>query len=132
MSTIWFWGLFWLFLLLPVTLVALGKRASALDATRADGGQDSDGVHFARGFAAVSSTLPVVLMLLGLVRGPASNGALNILTLYIPILGALAALSALVLYLFSGRGAERWIGSLATILAAGWMVLLVVAGWAAA
>lgn len=132
MSTISFWGVFWVLLLLPVILVALGKRASALRAVGADGGSDGDGVRFARGFAAASSLLPVVLLLLGLLPGSALNSTLNVLTLFVPIVGTLAGLCALVLYLLSGRGIERWIGSLATLLAVGWLVLLVFAGWAAA
>jgi hypothetical protein len=132
MGTIWFWGLFWLLLLLPVVLVALGKRASALRAVHAHANDDPDGVRFARGFAAASSILPVLLLMLGRLPASAYSGAIIVLTLYVPVLGTLAAVCALVLYLWNGRGMERWIGSLATILAVGWLVLLVMAGWAAA
>jgi hypothetical protein len=131
MTTISFWGVFWLLLLLPVILVALGKRASVLRAARVGGGEQ-EGVNFARGLGILSSILPVVLMLLSILPVWASDNAFNILRLYVPILGALGGLCATVLYLLSGRGIERWAGSLASILAVGWLVLLVVAGWAAA
>ena len=130
MGTLWLWGVFWLLLLLPVVLVALGRRASAVHAARADGGYERDGIHFARGFAAASSIVPVVLLLLGLLPRGSYNNTLNAISVYVPIAGTLAGLCALVLYLRNGRGMERWIGSLAAILAIGWLVLMVLAGWA--
>jgi len=131
MRTLWLWGVFWLLLLLPLVLVALGRRASALRTARADGGYERDGIHFARGFAAASSVVPVVLLASGLLPRGSYNNTLNAISFYVPIAGTLAGLCALVLYLWKGRGVERWIGSLAAILAVGWLVLMLLAGWAA-
>jgi hypothetical protein len=132
MRTLWFWSVFWLLLLLPVVLVALGRRATALRTAGADGEHPRDGIHFARGLAAASGIVPLALLLLGLLPRASYNDALNTISLYVPILGTLVGLCALVLYLWKGRGMERWIGSLAAVLALGWLVLLVMAGWAAA
>ena len=131
MSSGSFWLLFWLLLLLPIVLVVLGKRESVRRAALVPE-QEQDGLHFARRFAAASSILPVILLLLGSTHLAALHSSVTLLTLYIPIVGTLAGLCALVLYLLNGRGMERWIGTFASILAVAWLVLLVIAGWAAA
>jgi len=123
-----FWAAFWVLLLLPVILVFAGKRSSSRRALREDGGGSEDCVRFARGFGALSSILPVGLLLLGFWPLSVLNGTVTSLMLYIPILGTLAGLSALGLYLFSAQGVERWIGSLASILALGWLVFFVSIG----
>ncbi len=129
MRMIVLWAAFWLLLLLPVLLVVLGRRASVLGGVGETGQRGA--VHFARGFAAASSVLPLVLLVLGVSPLTPFDNILTTLTLYLPILGALAGLCALVLYLVTGRGVERWTGSVASILAVGWLVLLVMAGRAA-
>lgn len=127
------WIVLFTLVLLPVALVFIGKLTSkSRVGSAAPEGPGADGLRFARGFAGTASALPILILLLGFLPEQASHSLPAAVFLFIPIAGALAALCALALYLFNGRGAERWTGSLASVIAIGLLILLVLAGGAAA
>ena len=117
---------------LPLALVVIGKRTSKAHLRSGDRKSDIHGIRFARGFAGTASALPILLLLLGFLPEQTSQSLPAAFFLFIPIAGALAGLAALGLYLFKGRGIERWTGPLAALIAIGQLILLTLAGGAAA
>ena len=120
------WILVFTLVLLPLALVLIGKSTSKSHKPGADG------LRFARGFAGTATALPLFLLLLGFLPEQTSRNLPASFFLLIAVAGSLAGLCALSLYLLQGRGVERWIGSLASLMAIGQLILLVLAGGAAA
>jgi uncharacterized membrane protein YecN with MAPEG domain len=127
------WIMVFTLVVLPLVLVMIWKRTARSRVSSADNNESkTDGLRYARGFGGAASALPVLLLLLGFLPEQTSQSLPAALFVLIVIAGALAGLCGLCLYLFHGRGAERWTGSLASVMAIGLLILFALASGAAA
>ncbi len=127
--------IFIVLLLLPPTLLLVGQRV--LDRTRQDREHDDRIalLELSRRVAWICCLMPILRMLFSFApaRFWRSLGNLGIfLNLFLPLVGILAGLTAIVLFLISARGGERYLSPLACLLAASMSVFLALGGMAAA
>ena len=135
LSNVPYWALMtmiWGLALLPMALIMIGMRTSNPGGVSRAQDERSEGLRFARGLAVLSSTCPILRLLLGLLPERAMRSLGPELVIFLPVVGGLAGLFAVILYLATARGIERWAGSFASLMAMGLLVLSVVAGWSAA
>jgi hypothetical protein len=122
------WGL----ALLPMALIMTGMRTSNHGGVSRAQDECVEGLQFARGLAILSSACPILRLLMDPLPERAMRSLGPELVIFLPVVGGLAGLFAVILYLVTARGIERWAGTLASLMAMGLLVLSVVAGWSAA